>query len=162
MLVHCRTGSLETIPLRKQRQPRVHCRTGSLESLVVTVRRPPGVHCRTGSLEKQAAQHEQQETVHCRTGSLENCVAVTDIPAYVHCRTGCLGRINSLIIRINCAIHFWTTKGKSGTAENSDSRGPTAGRSAIFALSARHSALTATTPQQISPAIADARATQER
>ncbi len=160
--VHCRTGSLEIVESAGQAPYLVHCRTGSLENLSVFAVRVDIVHCRTGSLETTVNLRAAGFHVHCRTGSLEIYQRDDIGRVGVHCRTGSLGRINSLIIRINCAIHFWTTNWKISMAENSDSRGPTAGRSAIFALSARHSAFTAATPQQISSAIADARATQER
>ena len=51
LIVHCRTGSLESITTRARIALLVHCRTGSLEIEYITVLFICVVHCRTGSLE---------------------------------------------------------------------------------------------------------------
>ena len=49
----------------------VHCRTGSLETVVPSELVANSVHCRTGSLENLHALEITIDVVHCRTGSLE-------------------------------------------------------------------------------------------
>ena len=51
VIVHCRTGSLETLELQLLLEGFVHCRTGSLEIEVISNPLISYVHCRTGSLE---------------------------------------------------------------------------------------------------------------
>ena len=93
LIVHCRTGSLESIGFPMIYRIDVHCRTGSLETTIPVRIVSWPVHCRTGSLEKKKTNtvslrecslpHRQLRNqvgtdkdnfpiVHCRTGSLEN------------------------------------------------------------------------------------------